>query len=383
MGTTCIVGFDDNKVIKDFIRIHVESLSGEKVCVSRAYPDYAYQGKTIRYFYSQKPFLKKAARLLPQALYHRLITAKELSPPAVLDALGGFFASHNVDVILAEFGATGAAITPIAKQLGIPLIVHFHGHDAHRQPELTPERLAKYCAMFDYAHSVLGVSRFMIDALAGLGCNEKKLVYNPYGPRDSFYEIQSSYQPIVLSVGRFTNIKANHLTLLAFSKALKEVPNAQLVQIGDGELLETCITLAKVLGIEKNVIFKGAIPHQEIAQYFANACCFAQHSVIPSYGDAEGTPNTILEAAAAGLPIVSTRHAGIKDVVIEGKTGMLVDELDVDTMGAHMSHLLRNPELCRQMGSAARKHTKNNFNSQQHIHRLQSVIDDARKKSHH
>ena len=62
----------------------------------------------------------------------------------------------------------------------------------------------------------------------------------------------------------------------------------------------------------------GALNHEEVMPLFSNARCFVQHSVVPSYGDAEGTPVAILEAQAAGLPAVATRHAGIVDAVVDG-----------------------------------------------------------------
>lgn len=378
MGKICILGFDDNKVIKDFIRLHVQKLSGEKVCISNHYPDYRYKNRLIRYFYTQHRIRYRLTKLLPQFLYQRKITAREHSFERTRDALGGFCQAHQVDIILAEFGTTGAAVAPLAKELGIPLVVHFHGHDAHRQSLFTPVIRERYQFMFEHAHAILGVSRYMMAALKEMGCDKKKLIYNPYGPRELFFDISPRYEPVVLSVGRFTNIKANYLVLLAFSKALSKVPNARLVMIGDGELLETCKTLAKIWGIQEKVDFKGAIPHQEVSHYFEYACCFAQHSVTPSYGDAEGTPNTILEASAAALPVVSTRHAGINDVIKENVTGFLVDELDVNSMSEHLVTLLNDPAKCQTMGAEGRKHIRQNFSNNQHIQRLQSAIDSAR-----
>ena len=69
----------------------------------------------------------------------------------------GFVRDHDIDVILAEYGFNGADIAPIAKQLNLPLVVHFHGHDAHRQPDIEPYR-EKYQRMFEYAFRILSVS---------------------------------------------------------------------------------------------------------------------------------------------------------------------------------------------------------------------------------
>jgi colanic acid/amylovoran biosynthesis glycosyltransferase len=380
MGTTCILGVDDNKVLKDFVRAHVELLAGPKICVSNWYPDFKYAGETIRYFYTSRPVRSKLTKLLPQFAFTRIQKGGAQSQASIDDAYDTFFRKHDVDLILAEFGPAGADITPHARRLGIPLIVHFHGHDAHRK-SVVDEFASRYRAMFDYAFRIVSVSRYMTEALVSLGADRSRILYNPYGPRDSFFENEPTYEPVILSVGRFTDIKANYLTLLAFSKALRSCPNARLVMVGDGELLETCRTLSHSLGINESVTFTGAVPHAEVAMWYRNACCFAQHSMSPSYGDAEGTPVAILEAGAAALPVVATNHAGIPDVVDDGATGFLVNEGDVDAMSARMVELLSDAALARRMGTAARTRVRESFSMTRHISSLQAAIDEARTEA--
>lgn len=379
MGATCIIGVDENKILKDFVRAHVELLSGPKVCVDHWYPDYKYEGRTIRYFYSTQPQLARLKKLLPQVAYQRIVTRHELDDSNVGDALAGFFRAKNVDVILAEFGPNGADVAPHAKRLGLPLIVHFHGHDAHRLSVVNPYR-DRYRTMFDIAFRIISVSKFMTRTLIELGASPEKIVDNPYGPRDSFFDIEPVYGRNVLSLGRFTDIKANYLTLAAFRLVLDKHPDAHLVMAGDGELLETCKTLAAEWNIDKSVSFPGSVLHKDAPALYASASMFVQHSVTPSYGDAEGTPVTILEAQAAGLPVVSTRHAGITEAVVDGETGYLVDERDVEGMADRMISLLDDPSRMQVMGAAARQHIRNNYSMTKHIGVLQEVIDAARER---
>jgi glycosyltransferase involved in cell wall biosynthesis len=364
-------------VLKDFIRAHVEYLSGEKVLVDHWYPDFKHNGRTIRYFYGTRPRARKLKKLLPQALYSRLVTRRELSDEAIHDAMAGFFRQHGVDVVLAEFGPAGADIAPHLRDLEIPLVVHFHGHDAHRTKVIAEYR-DKYKVMFASAFKLITVSRFMTDTLVSLGADPEKIVLNPYGPRDRFFSAMPDYSPTILALGRFTDIKANYLTLAAFARVASTESAARLVMVGDGELLETCKNLARLWKIDDRVSFVGAIPHAEILPFFNSACCFVQHSVMPSYGDAEGTPVAILEAGAAALPVVATRHAGIPDVVVHGRTGFLVDEHDVDGMASYLLELVSNRELCQSMGAEARERIRRHFSIESHISRLQRVIDDAR-----
>lgn len=371
-----MIGVDDDSVLKDFIRAHVECLRGEKVCVNGGYPDYAHDGKTIRVHYGTRRFGRKLASVLPQFLYRRWIGIHERGEARMHDAFKDFFRRNEVTVILAEFGTHGAKIWRHAERLGIPLIVHFHGHDAHRTA--TVEALKdSYRDLFRVAYRMVSVSRFMTTALIELGADPAKIVTNPYGPRDRYFDIEPDYRPTVLALGRFTDIKANYLTLMAFREVAVRVPEARLVMAGSGELLECVRTLAQVWGIAGRVEFAGAVPYADNCKLFAKACCFVQHSVMPSYGDAEGTPLAILEAQAAGLPVVATRHAGITDAVVHGETGFLVAERDVKGMADRLLEMVTNPTLCREMGENARAHIRAHYSLARHMDCLQKMVDEA------
>lgn len=380
MGSLCILGVDDDLVLKDFIRAHVEGLAGTKVCVDHWYPDYTHNGRLIRAFYSRHPLRTKLKKLLPQFLYHRWVTRHELSEASIHDAIAGFCRHHDVDVIFAEFGDAGEAIWKHAQALGIPLIVHFHGGDAHREPFVSRYR-ERYRPMFEYAFRIVSVSRHMTEALVGLGADRAKVVLNPCAPRETFFENQSDYRSTILSIGRFTDIKAPYLSLMAFKLLLDERPDVNLVMVGDEGLLECCKTLARVWGIESRVSFPGAVRHAAIAPLLSQACCFVHHAVTTSYGDAEGTPVTVLEAGAAGLPVVSTRHAGIADAVVHGKTGFLVEERDVVGMKDYLRRLVDDKALCRSLGEQGRDHIRTNYNFKHHIAVLQGLVDEARRQS--
>ena len=375
----CILQGSDDFWSSSFVRAHIEFLQGEKVVLQGYYPDLKHNGRMIRYFYGIQPLRKKLWKLMPQWAYHKRVTQWEESYDGRHDAFSGFCKAHNVDVILAEFGIHGSTICRHAKELGIPLVVHFHGHDAHRDPLLV-DFLDRYREMFAYASSIISVSRFMTEKLVKLGADPAKIVFNPYGPRNSFFDNRSTFEDVVLAIGRFTDIKAPHLTVLAFQKVLHQVRHATLVMGGHGELLEACRTLAIALGIEKQIQFLGPLRHEQVMPLFGKACCFVQHSVQPTYGDAEGTPVAILEAGAAGLPVVSTRHAGIRDAVIDGETGYLVEERDIDGMAKAMIRFLQDKAQARSMGEKAREHIRTNYNIDRHLSCIDRLIEEARSK---
>jgi glycosyltransferase involved in cell wall biosynthesis len=94
-------------------------------------------------------------------------------------------------------------------------------------------------------------------------------------------------------------------------------------------------------------------------------------------GDSEGTPVAVLEASSCGLPVVSTKHAGIVEAVVNGTGGFLVEEGDVDKMADHLLRLVRDPELAARMGAAGRRHIEADYSSAKSLGRLRQVVTEA------
>ncbi len=129
--------------------------------------------------------------------------------------------------------------------------------------------------------------------------------------------------------------------------------------------------------MDGKVDFIGSVGHDEVIKWMYHSVALIQHSVQAFDGDSEGTPNGILEAGAAGLPVIATRHAGIKDVVIENETGFLVDEGDVDGMAKNMIRVLKNPEESFRMGTIAREHISKNYSLEKSMMGLQDILTKA------
>ncbi|MEQ9298389.1 MAG: glycosyltransferase [Cyclobacteriaceae bacterium] len=289
----------------------------------------------------------------------------------------------NVNVVLAEYGLTGADCLNTIKKMGIPLIVHFHGYDVSRHLVLDKYKDV-YHRLFDYASALVVVSHQMSKKLQSLGAPPKNIIYNPYGPDPSFFDISPSFESqIILSVGRLVDKKAPYHTILAFNEVLKKYPQAKLKVVGDGYLLNICINLTRHLNISENVDFLGSKSKDQIKELMHDCCMFVQHSVTALDGDQEGMPNTILEACAAGLPVVSTRHAGIVDLVIEGETGFLVDEHDVIGMSKHMIEFLDDHSLSKEIGKNGRKRIKNHFSQERHLGQLNSIVSKVINEAEH
>jgi len=283
-----------------------------------------------------------------------------------------------MDVVLAEYGYTGVAMAPVTRRAGIPLVVHFHGWDAYHEGVLAQHRDA-YAQLFRQAAAVVAVSSDMVDQLASLGADPDRLHLNPCGVDPDAFSPDGprSDRPIFLAVGRFVEKKAPHLTILAFKQVADALPDARLLMVGDGPLLGACRILVQALDLEGRVIFRGSLPHAKVAEAMRAATCFVQHSVRTPEGDSEGNPVAVLEAAASGLPVVATRHAGIAESVVDGETGFLVAEGDVDGMAEGMRRLASDPELARRMGEAGRARVQAQYSLDGSIRGLAGILAQA------
>jgi glycosyltransferase involved in cell wall biosynthesis len=236
-----------------------------------------------------------------------------------------------------------------------------------------------YPEMFRAACAVVAVSRAMQKKLISLGAPEEKVHYNPYGIDCGAFggAEPEAAPPVFVAVGRFVEKKAPHLTLRAFAEVFTEHPSARLRMVGEGPLLERCRALASELGVGDAVEFLGAQSHGRVREEMRAARCFVQHSVEAPNGDCEGTPLGILEAGASGLPVVSTRHAGIPDAVVEGETGLLVEAGDVGGMAEGMARLAGDAALAGRMGRAAREHIAENFSVEKSDRNLWAIIESC------
>jgi len=305
---------------------------------------------------------------------------KEISPANQLSGkesvLAQSFKKNKINVVLAEYGPTGEQVSKVCRRLGLPLLVHFYGYDACIK--YTIDQNNDYKELFDYADTVFSVSKAMTEKLITLGCAQSKIILNICGPANDFFSVAPTYsQPKFVAVGRFVDKKAPYYTILAFNEVLKQFPSAKLFMAGNGPLWETCNNLVRYLGINDKVLLPGIINRQQSMNELKDATAFVQHSITASNGDMEGTPVSILEACASGVPVVATRHAGIPDVIQHGINGLLVDEHDVAAMAKQMLFLLQHPAEAIKLGATARNTVCENYTMSKHIDCIAARIEAA------
>ncbi len=159
-------------------------------------------------------------------------------------------------------------------------------------------------------------------------------------------------EAVVLAVGRVSQEKghADLIRAAAVLEAMSGAPRFRVVLVGDGPERERLAQLASQLGIEKRIVFAGF--QRDTKPYYAMATAMA----VPSYS--EGSPNVVLEAMAAGLPIAANAVGGVPEILEENVTGLMVPPHDLEAMAKVLVRILSDAELRARLGAAARARTE-------------------------
>ena len=132
--------------------------------------------------------------------------------------------------------------------------------------------------------------------------------------------------------------------------------------MGDGSLKEGLQQLILQLGVDNIVTLVGWKNQQEVIEIIKNSDIMLAPSVTSRNGDREGIPVVLMETMAMGLPIISTVHSGIPELIENGVSGFLVPERDVDALAEKLNYLVENPDIWRNMGAAGRGFVEEYYN---------------------
>ncbi len=291
-----------------------------------------------------------------------------------------FLRDHEVDAILAEFGSQAVSIWPVARAMGLPVFSYFRGRDASLYLQ-NAYRVEGYRRMMPELAGIFAVSDFLLRNLAEHGLRHANSHVVPSGTDTQAFKPGVKRAGQMLYVGRFVEKKAPRLTLESFLSVAAKHPHARLDFVGDGPLLATCRALAETSPFGDRVTFHGRQSPHQVQQHLAQTDIFVLHSVTGKDGETEGLPSAIQEAMAAGAAILSTRHAGIPELVEQDVTGALVDELDGSALVAAMDRMLGTPEATRQMGQTARTTAEERIDFRGLYRHVEAVISRSVEQS--
>jgi colanic acid/amylovoran biosynthesis glycosyltransferase len=296
----------------------------------------------------------------------------------LLRLLGRLGGGQGYDVVHAHFGDVALRSRFVRFRWSVPFVASFYGFDCSGLPAQRGDDV--YEPLFEVADRVTVLSRQMRQRLLELGCPDELIREHHIGvdlDAFAFRERGSDIEgrPVrLLTVARLVEKKGVEYVLRAIA-ALPD-PNLTYTILGDGPLRDELEELARSLGIAAYVAFHGSADQSMVREAMDAADLFVLPSVTASNGDQEGTPTVLMEAGASGLPVISTRHAGIPEVVLDGVTGRLVTERDSGALAGAISDLLEAPERWMAMGRSARDHIARHYNRHLLVDQLEELYRD-------
>ncbi len=271
-----------------------------------------------------------------------------------------FWAHPGFDVILSHFGHVGQQIAEMAS-LGMvsgKLATVLHGEDVSKH--LRDHGNDAYKALFTQNDLLLPVSQHWADVIQAAGCAPQKILVQHMGidtqriafrPRVCAAEAKVHF----ISVCRLVEKKGLEFALRAIAHVKESFQaNATYTIIGDGPLRAQLESLSESLGLSQCVQFAGWKSHGETLDALNASHILIAPSVTATDGDMEGIPVSIMEAMASGLPVISTFHSGIPELIEDGVSGVLVKERDAPALAAAIEQLRVETGTWDSIGQAAR-----------------------------
>lgn len=287
------------------------------------------------------------------------------------------------DIVHTHTAKAGFVGRVAARLAGVPVVLHtFHGHVFHGYFGAAKTRLfielEKFCARM--SDRLIAISPHLRQEIACYGiADAAKIEVIPLGlelqamkclPTRGLLRTQLGLTEsvgLIAAVGRLVPIKNIHLFLDAAAIAHQQNPQIRFALIGDGELRQELEAYAQKLAIDDVVIFTGW--RRDLPQIYADL-----DAVIISSNN-EGTPASLIEAMAAGCPVISTRVGGVPDIITDGQTGRIVPPQDAEALAKAMLSIFQSPADTRKMADLAREFALHKFNSQRLIRDIDNLYN--------
>lgn len=297
-------------------------------------------------------------------------------------------------LIHAHFGNSGYYFLQLKKKFKIPLITTFYGYDINRLPYEEPKWGERYKILFKEGDLFLVEGNYMKKSLIDMGCKESKIIVQHLGvdlDKIKFVsrKLEVNQDIKILISSSFREKKGIPYAVEAFGIIKKKYPelNIKLTIIGDAgdnfkdkEEKRKILKIIEKFDLENSIHLLGYQPHSVFLHELYKHHIFLHPSIHASDGDSEGgSPVSITEASASGMPIISTMHCDIPEVVLNEKSGFLVPEKDTNSLAEKLEFLIFNYKMWAQMGEIGRKHIEEEYNLKKQIINLENVYGQVLK----
>lgn len=284
---------------------------------------------------------------------------------------------ERVRLVHAHFGTSAVRVLPVVERLDLPLVVTFHGYDVTVEPHRPgAERYrAALGRVFERADLLLAVSEHIAEHLLALGAPPGKVRVQYVGiPVDAPAPADGDRSGIVF-VGRLVDVKGPDHLLAAVARLDEPYRSTPVRVVGAGPLADDLRRAAEREGLD--VTWLGRLPSAGVAAELARAAVFCGPSRTTPAGQQEGFGIVFLEAALHGLPVVGYHHGGVPEAVVDGVTGLLAPEADVDALARRLRAVLADPALAARLGDAGRRRVLADFDVRHRTAELEELYDEV------
>jgi colanic acid/amylovoran biosynthesis glycosyltransferase len=303
---------------------------------------------------------------------------KDVASSKILYQINTFLDKGPYDIVHCHFGPIGPLGVTL-KDVGAvqgKIITTFRGYDISSYVEKRGNHI--YDTLFEKGDLFLCVSEQIKDTLIKLGCDERKIVVHRSGVRLTKFDSRlrkpkSDGKLRLLTIARLVEKKGVEYGIQAVAKVLKSHPDIEYKIAGDGHLRNDLHKLLEELKVFDSVKLLGWQHQEQIIELLQEVDILLAPSVTSQTGDREGIPGAILEALAQGLPVLSTRHSGIPEVIQDGESGFLVPERDVEALAEKLEYLIEHPELWPEMGRKGRNYVQEHYDIEKLNDRLVEI----------
>ena len=289
--------------------------------------------------------------------------------------------NRDIDIVHSHFAPVGWHYRKVAKKLKAPHVVSFYGYDYEKLPFKEPKWIKKYQELFKQADLFICEGTFGARTLVKIGCPKDKIKIVRLGVeiKDIQYysRVKFKNELKLLQIAHLTEKKGHIYTVKAFIKALKSYPNMSLTLVGSGDeiILNRIKNEISICGVEDRITINNSIDFNQIYEFMKDYHVFIHPSCHTADMDCEGgAPVVLLNAQATGMPVISTVHCDIPEEVINGETGLLTQEKDIDSLSESIKvfYNMDNNEYQTYCHNA-RVHIEENYDSIKNLKILKDI----------
>lgn len=310
---------------------------------------------------------------------------KKLSGRKTAKALLAHCRELGIDKVLFNFATMPLEMIDFVDKCNADIYVHCHGFDVAFDGRAETWPHARYhdkrykTKLLELSKKVTFISnsKFTTANLVSIGIPPEKIRLKYFGvkSRERFVPSKGSQRPVILQLGRLVDFKGPDLTIRAFEQARSEGMDAELIVAGDGYLMLTCELLQRRSRYSDDIRILGPVSRSEASELYANADIFTIHSnkgILTNREEAFGV--VVIEAMAAGLPVVAGRSGAIAESVIDGKTGILFESGDLNVQASALMKLAADVDTRNKMGKAAWQSARERFSPEMEKAQLKKIL---------